>query len=60
MIELVRKDKEIKERYKYYSSGMSCADVALKFGVSRQAVWAGFKKRNLKLRTNKTRTLAKG
>ena len=39
----------------YYKKGFSLSEVAKEFGVTRQAVYAGFKRRGFKMRTKKPR-----
>ena len=58
-MELVKKDKEIKARYEMYLKGASCSQVARHYKVTRQSVWAGFKKRGYKLRSRKEAQMGK-
>src|SRR5699024_11760072 len=41
--------------YDLYKKGFSLSEVAKEFGVTRQTVYAGFKRRGLKMRTKKPR-----
>jgi hypothetical protein len=45
------KNKQYAEMYQHYKKGFSLADIGEMYGVSRQAIYAGFKKRKFMLRT---------
>jgi len=40
------KNEKYKAMYKYYTKGYSCEQIGKMFGLSRSAVWCGFKRKN--------------
>lgn len=49
------KDKKYKEMYQLYKSGLSLAEVGKRYGMTRQSVYIGFKRRNFVLRAKNKR-----
>lgn len=47
------KHEQYKEMYEWYLKGYSLSEVGKMFGVSRQSVFDGFRRRNLDLRSKK-------